>query len=264
MRWIETVALSVFLCLVVASSALADVHVSMRDGRVSISAQNATVGEILAEWSKIGQIKVLNLEVLPSDRISIELKDVSEEQALDVVLRAVSGYVAARRQIVVADISRFDRILIMPPSVAPPPVANERSVASAIPAPTDQVPEYQAPADPVPAYKAPAGQTVEGTHASARSQRFTRQQPAGDVGGVHEGQLPAPPVNDEAQSPVQVAAPPLDPPGQVPVQARQPLEVIDPRQYPFQMPTAVARPAVATRPTPGKIVPPPRRDPGVQ
>jgi hypothetical protein len=117
---IRTVALSVFVWLAVGSFAFADVHVSFRDGRVSIVAKDATVGQILAEWAKIGQTKIVNVERIPRDPLTIELQNVTEGRALDVVLRTVSGYIAASREIDVPNASRFDRIIVMPTSAVIP------------------------------------------------------------------------------------------------------------------------------------------------
>ncbi|RPJ74126.1 MAG: hypothetical protein EHM24_06685, partial [Acidobacteria bacterium] len=97
MRSHRTAALLALVALAAASPAAGDIRFSMRDGRVSIVAKDATVGEILAEWARVGQMKVVNLEAIPRETVTIELIDVSEEQALAVLLRHVSGYIAARR-----------------------------------------------------------------------------------------------------------------------------------------------------------------------
>jgi hypothetical protein len=46
--------------------------------------------------------------------------DVPERQALETILRSVSGYLAAPRTATITTASRFDRILILPTSAAPP------------------------------------------------------------------------------------------------------------------------------------------------
>jgi hypothetical protein len=96
---------------------------------VSIVAKDATVRQILTEWARIGQTKIVNVERIPGAPITIELTNVPESQALDVLLRALSGYITARRPVDAANLSQFDRIIIMPtlasarpaPSSAPPP-----------------------------------------------------------------------------------------------------------------------------------------------
>jgi hypothetical protein len=103
----------------------ADVQLTIRDGRVSLRATNATAREILAEWARVGQTTILNGERVPGGPMTIELVDMPEGRALDVILRAASGYVAAPRQADLANASRFDRILVLPTSApaqpAPPP-----------------------------------------------------------------------------------------------------------------------------------------------
>jgi len=86
---------------------------------VSIIAKDATVRQILTEWARVGQTKIVNVERIPGGPVTLELKNVPEEQALDVLLRSVSGFMAAPRPQQVATLSRFDRIVVMPTSVAP-------------------------------------------------------------------------------------------------------------------------------------------------
>jgi hypothetical protein len=105
--------------MVPAASASADVQLTIQNGRVSLVATDATVRQILAEWSRVGQTKIVNAERIPGGPITIQLTNVSEEQALDVLLRSVSGYVAAPRSDNAANLSQFDRIIVMPTSTAP-------------------------------------------------------------------------------------------------------------------------------------------------
>ena len=98
-------------------------HLTISDGRVTLNAAGATVREILIEWAKVGQTKIVNAERVTGGPITLQLTNVPEEQALDVILRSVSGYVAAPRPIVNPGASRFDRILIMPTSTPPHVVA---------------------------------------------------------------------------------------------------------------------------------------------
>ena len=105
--------------LLMSSTAFAEVKVSMHDGRVSIVAKDATLRQILSEWAKVGQTKIVNVERIPGGPMTLELTDMPEQQALDLLLRSVSGYMAAARHTTVADLSQFDRIVVMPTSVAP-------------------------------------------------------------------------------------------------------------------------------------------------
>ena len=128
-------------CLLTASAASADVQVLLNNGRVSIVAKDATVRQILAEWARVGQTKVVNVDRIPGGPLTLELSNVPEGQALDVLLRSVSGYMAAPRQTAVANLSMFDRIIVMPSSAAPRPAATAQ-------APAFQQPQFQQPVQP--------------------------------------------------------------------------------------------------------------------
>jgi hypothetical protein len=86
---------------------------SLRDGLVSLDAQDVTVGQILTEWARVGKTRIINVERITGGPITLKLEDVPERQALDVVLRSIPGYVAVPRATPVADASLYDRILIM-------------------------------------------------------------------------------------------------------------------------------------------------------
>ncbi len=141
MRNMHALAFGVVFSLAVGSTAFADVHVSIQNGHVSIQATDATAAQILAEWSKVGQTRIVNGDRVPGGLLTIELTDVPEQDALDVILRAASGYVAAPRPSPVAGASIYDRIMVLPTSQAPP------AVASQTPAPFQRA---QAPPFPQP------------------------------------------------------------------------------------------------------------------
>ena len=130
-------ALGALAVLVSTSTADAEVRVTIRNGHVTIAAKDATVRQILAEWARVGQTKIVNVERIPGGPLTLELTDVSEQQALDILLRAVSGYMAAPRVVAIANASVFDRIVVMPTTVAPAaPVAAASGPAFAQPTPS--------------------------------------------------------------------------------------------------------------------------------
>lgn len=97
-----------------ASSAAAQtVSLTLRDGRVTLITQNATPAAILAEWARQGQTRVVDAERVTGAPLTLRLENVSEREALDVVLRGAAGYIAAPRAQGVAGTSRFDRIIVM-------------------------------------------------------------------------------------------------------------------------------------------------------
>src|SRR5439155_15117125 len=135
---------AIAVCLLTAATASADVQLQLQNGRVSIVAKDATVRQILAEWARVGQTKVVNVDRIPGGPVTLELNNIPEAQALDVLLRSVSGYMAAPRETAVANLSVFDRIIVMPTVAAPRPAAS-----SAQPGPVFQQPQFT-PAAPPP------------------------------------------------------------------------------------------------------------------
>jgi hypothetical protein len=122
-----------------SAPAFADVQVSIHDGLVTIVARDATVRQILAEWARVGQAKVVNLERIPGSPVTLELTNVPEQQALDLLLRSISGYIAAPRAVLAANLSRYDRVVVMPTTAAPRPPASPGPLPT--PAPVFQQPQ---------------------------------------------------------------------------------------------------------------------------
>ena len=108
-----------------AAPARAEVQLRIENGLVSLKATNATVREILAEWGRVGNTKIVNGERMPGGPVTLELTGVTEEDALEIILRSAAGYVTAPRAIAQVNASRYDRILVMPTSSptrpTPPP-----------------------------------------------------------------------------------------------------------------------------------------------
>jgi hypothetical protein len=121
MKLMKTLSLAGFVCALSAGTAFADVQLTIHNGQVSLVAKDATVRQILTEWARVGQTKIVNVERIPGGPITLELQNMPEDQALELLLRSVSGYVAAPRPMMAANMSRFDRILVMPTSAAPKP-----------------------------------------------------------------------------------------------------------------------------------------------
>jgi hypothetical protein len=141
---------------VVAPSVLhaSDVRITMRDGRVSIIATEATLPEILAEWARVGGTTIINGEAAKGGPITVELTDVPENEALSVLLRSSGGYVAIGRRPQSTGVSRFDRIQIMQAQVV---TAQAVTAASPRPVPS-AVPVFQ-PSVPLPPEFATQGVT---------------------------------------------------------------------------------------------------------
>jgi hypothetical protein len=96
---------------------------SIHGGRVSLVARDVPVRQILAEWARIGQTRIVNAEKLAGPPVTLDLTDVPESAALRTLLRSAAGYMVGMRPANTAGASLFDRILIMPTSSPPTAVA---------------------------------------------------------------------------------------------------------------------------------------------
>ena len=133
----------------------ADVRITIANGTVTVSATDATPRQILAEWARVGQTRIVNIERIGGVAVSLELINVPEAQALDTLLRAVGDYLAAPRAVALPNASQYDRIYLLPasaaaarpvtPAPAPPP-AFRQPQQQPIFVPPDALPDDQEPA----------------------------------------------------------------------------------------------------------------------
>src|SRR2546430_17119950 len=97
-----------------SSTASADVRLTIQNGRVSLVAKDATLRQILAEWARVGQTKIVNAERVPGGPVTLQLTNVPEEQALATLLRSLTGYAAPPRPMVAGNPSQCGRIIPVP------------------------------------------------------------------------------------------------------------------------------------------------------
>jgi hypothetical protein len=195
---------------------------SFNDGRVTLKAADVSLRQILVEWARLGQVRIVGLERVAGSPVTLELVDVPEKQALEILLRSVAGYVAAPRQrAATATASRFDRLILLPTSVASAaPVGTPRPAAFAPPvAPlpdpaqlANQEPDSNDSPNPpgVPVFNPdidPAGAAVAPPPAPGTIRPF--QSPSDPNQPVTEPEPPAGPLM-------------TDRPGVIPVPPRQP------------------------------------------
>jgi hypothetical protein len=125
------------LLLTLPSSATAgELKLTIQNGLVTLIAEDVPLSMIMAEWARIGQTKIVNGDKILTP-VSLQIVDVPERKALDIVLRSASGYMVAERSTPLATASVFDRIMILPtsrppantgPIAAPPPTFTPRPV----------------------------------------------------------------------------------------------------------------------------------------
>jgi hypothetical protein len=116
-----------------------NMKLQIQDGRVTLEAQNVPVRQILAEWARVGGAKIINGEKVVGAPLTLQLHSTPEREALDIILRGVSGYMLAARQ-EGTGVSAFDRIMILPTSSAPrnaggPPAAGNAAFGRPMRAP---------------------------------------------------------------------------------------------------------------------------------
>jgi len=103
------------------------VSLVIRDGKVTLKAEQASLRQILAEWERQGQVKVVGADKLAGAPVTLTLVDVPEKQALEIVMRGVPGYMAidrvAQAETAPAGPSRYDRVVVMARAATPVPAA---------------------------------------------------------------------------------------------------------------------------------------------
>ena len=231
MRTMNTTAIGIVaLLMVLGSSATASaqqVQLAIENGRVTLVAKDATIRQILTEWARVGQTKVVNVEKIPGGPVTLELTNVSEDEALDVLLRSVSGYMTAPLPTAVAGLSQYDRILVMPTSATPPratpaepaavrqpllPQPGEADAADEPPPANVGVPPrgpvftaFPQPQIVSPQQGAPGGGPANGfvpqVGGQAPSPSTNSPQPASPVGGVSVPGMIVPPPAQPGQQP---------------------------------------------------------------
>lgn len=166
----------------------------MKDGRVTVIGDNVPLRQILQEWARVGRTTIVNGEKLSGPAISIQLVDVPEKTALDILLRSAAGYIAAPRAASVANAAYYDRITILATSrapaataaVAPPPVFQRAPVVVDDDEPIN-VATPQQPVNPVtsqfpgmlPQQNQPGTATQPGPITSPRPGALPQQPPNG-------------------------------------------------------------------------------------
>ena len=113
-------ALGLLLVLAAAAPAAADLRLSFHEGRVTIEASDVPLREILAEWSRLGGTRIVGLERVVGPPVTLTLTDQPESRALEVLLRPLAGYMAAPRRDPRTGASVYDRVFLLPTSVASP------------------------------------------------------------------------------------------------------------------------------------------------
>jgi len=240
MKTFHVLAVVALLAAGATSAAAQGVTLEFQGGKVRLLAQNVSVSQILAEWSRRGRTTIVNGERVPGPPVTLELENVSEQEALDIVLRNVSGYLVAARETAISGASAYDRIYILPTSSRP---------TTAAPAPGVPQQAVQVQDDSDDDAPPPNGPRAPNTPPGARLPRDVNQ-PTSTV-------RPAVTVDDDRNEPDNRPAPsPNNPFGVAPGTARP--GVVTPGT-PSPTPPGAITPAIPAPNTPGVISPAPPR-----
>jgi hypothetical protein len=209
-------AAAVAVSLPARPAAAGVLKLSMQNGRVTIVADNVPLRQILQEWARVGQTKIVNGDKMSGGNISLQLIDAPERDALDILLRSASGYIAAPRAVPVENAAVFDRVTIMPTSRAP------AATASNMTPPTFQRPPQPIEDDePINVTMPPQPQVnpVVGQFPGMPPQpgQFPQQMqpgaPTAPLTSPRPGAVTPPPQQNVVPNPYQPIRPPGTPPG---------------------------------------------------
>ncbi len=154
----QTLAATLFAACAVFGAGQAataeDVSLVFQNQHVTLVARDIPVSRILARWSQIGGTVVVNGAAVQGGPISLQLTDVTEREALDILLRGVDGYIVAGRDDGSTGVSSISKILILSRGASPrnpPPLLAATFDASGDSRPVDAQAEqtFVAPAENV-------------------------------------------------------------------------------------------------------------------
>jgi hypothetical protein len=93
-----------------------DFWMLFQNHHVTLIARDMTASRILDRWAQIGGTEVVNGAAVQGGPVSLQLTDVSEREALEILLRGTDGYLIAEREDAAAGLSSIGKILILPKS----------------------------------------------------------------------------------------------------------------------------------------------------
>src|SRR5688500_14269503 len=181
---VAAAALMAVVALPIRAQGVRKLDISFNNGRVTIVAENVTLGDIFAEWARKGGSKIVNAERLPGGPVMLtEFKDQPEADVLRTLLREAPGYGAAMRAATSAGASTVQTVFILAvrtqvPSTSsapmtsqvqqsPSPVAAPRLIQGS---PDDEIPPVR-PLSPEqnPAASTPGGQGAQFNNPNLRT-----------------------------------------------------------------------------------------------
>ncbi len=130
-RCVAGAVVSVLAACGASVAAAEELHIAIGGGRVTLIADDATLGDALAAWARAGGTRFTGAGPIETARVSLHLVDCDEAQALRWLLQPAAGYVAVGRARSDPEASRYERVEIRAAPVPPRPLASpERSTGS--------------------------------------------------------------------------------------------------------------------------------------
>ena len=111
-----------------------EIRMAIDGGRVTLSATEAPLADVLAAWSRVGGTRFVGAETLGRETVTLRLVEADEADAIRLLLRAAAGYVAAPRRAGAAGAARYDRVTILAARRTPAPAPGNTAPA-AVPCP---------------------------------------------------------------------------------------------------------------------------------
>ncbi len=185
------------LVIPATASAQPQLTLKMEGGLVTLVAKDVPLSTIMAEWAKIGKTNIVNGDKIFTP-VTLQLENVPEKKAIDILLRSAAGYMRAERATPIAGASAFDRIMILPTSRPP---ANAPPLQPTTPAPFSPPRPMPVPV-PVQDDQEPGQQPPPNVQQPAQQQPGQPTTPQGPLTAPRPGMLPPPP-----QQPVPFGAP---------------------------------------------------------
>ena len=122
----RSVLVLILLASCVRQAAAGEVRLEIAGGFVTLTASDAPLRQILAEWEKVGGTRIVNAERVAGPPVTLQLQRVPEQEAPAVLLRSVAGYLAAPRRAGMPGASQYESAMILATSAPaprqPPPV----------------------------------------------------------------------------------------------------------------------------------------------
>jgi len=126
----RTICLAFVVGLVAGPASAAELRLEISGGFVTLVATDTPLGQILAEWARVGGTRIVNGERITGPPVTIQLQQMPEREALAVLLRSAAGYLAAPRRAGSAGASMYESVMILAASTPPAAAATAPSTGA--------------------------------------------------------------------------------------------------------------------------------------